>query len=239
MPRCVTNWEQRTAVAEKPCIFMRRPSMGPPLPFFLFFSLPHPLSLSLLSLCSPTPLETHTIKPAFTRGAVSRAKGTPNGLGKLIPPLSFSSLIVGRQCRGQCLWLTDFFDNETGNLSRNNDCDDFSSSCRFFGKSDVGLLIGKKNDRRDGSLNITRVSYGCGRRKTRSRLTAFSVRFSFTTRERRLIFDRATCTFQNNAGFFWDRADRERIFGGRVARPPVTPAPAYWVAQIANRAVFL
>lgn len=148
MPRCVTNWEQRTAAAPAAgkAMHIHKTSVGPPLPFsfsfFLIFSLFPFLSFSFSLYRHYYKHTTVRGKPAFTRGTVkhsSRAEETLNNLGKLIPPSSFSSLIIERQCCGQCVRcksLTDFFDNKTGNFSRITTvifhCRGFKPNVRLF-----------------------------------------------------------------------------------------------------------
>jgi len=83
MPRCVTNWEQRTAAAAGKVMHIHKTNVGGTavLSFFLYFSLSiyliFFLSLSLsLSLFLLTHITINTRpcargEPAFTRGAVS------------------------------------------------------------------------------------------------------------------------------------------------------------------------
>jgi len=132
MPRCVTNWEQRTVVAVGKAMHIHKTVGGTATVFSLFshsFSIYIVLSLSpSLSRLTYTTINTHA---KFTRDAVSSREERTLNLKERSPLSPFSSLIVKRQLRHELhVWfilLTNFFDNKIKNLLQI-----IIFYCRFF-----------------------------------------------------------------------------------------------------------
>lgn len=109
---------------------------------------------------------------------------------------------------------------------------------------DYFLFIRKENYKKDGLIDVTlwanigntRTSYGDAERRKQRGVSPD--RFFCTFFVTSVSGDRTTCTFQNNAEFFWNRVDRERIFG-TSGEPTCNSDPAVLGGPDRERAVFL